>query len=520
MNGNNLNLKFVLDMVDRMSAPFRRIRERMIVDIGHIKSNIGFMAFQVQYYFHHMRKAVTEFGERMKNVGKEIKDIGSTWMTRITAPIMGLGAASIYSAGNVERLTMQFRRLTGDAGKAEAIVKRLQGMKAFKMDDASGALKSFLAAGYSVESAFKRMDFLGEIGAGSGNQLSSLADSYINLRKNGRASAEDLNGMAKANIPIVTELAKQLGKSEQQIYRLAAAGHISFAQVKKAMQGMAAEGGRFAGSMKEVESDINGTLGGIKDDILAVLAPLGKELWKTLDIRTRIKGFVSGLRELVDAFIALPEPVKSFVINMTALVAIVGPLLALLGTLINTVGSIAIGLAKLPTIVMGIARGFAFLGEAIVLVSRLLLANPIGLTITAFAMAGYLLVKHWSKVKTFFADLWSGIKEAFSAAIDPIMALVDGMIAGVQRIITGLGRIKDMAVNNPVTRGLSKAFGNDPATASAPATDAGRSDMRVDTGGKLDITINAEGRVVAADMQPNDRRQAFNLNTGSLVGVY
>lgn len=498
MNGNSLNLKFVLEAVDRMTAPTRRISETMKNSFAQIRSNVGFMGFAIQYHLHFARKALSEFGERLQQTGKNIAEVGKGLMTKVSVPLLGIGALSLRSAGQVERLTMQFRRLTGDAGKAEEIVKRLQGYKAFDMTDATEAMKAFLSAGYSTESAFKRMNFLGEIAAGSGNQLSALSDMYINLRKNGKASAEDLSGMMRANIPIATELAKQMGVSEQRIYQMASVGLISFSRVKKAMQDMAAEGGRFAGSMDEVSKDINGTFADIRRSLSEGLAPLGREIWQKLELGERIRGLSAAVRDLVDRFVKLPEPVKSVVIYAGLAAVALGPLIFIAGQLVAGLGALSLAFAAL--------------------------LSPVTLVVAAlagFAVAGYMLVKNWAGVKGFFADLWAGIKTAFIDAIKPVTGLIDGLTDRITGMMARLSGIKSALTDNGLTRAWQRYFGNDAAAAgqASPARMPNGA-ARVDTGGTLDINVNQEGIVTGVNMRPNDRRQNVNVNTGMLGWGY
>lgn len=495
---NSLNLKFILEAVDRITAPVRRMRDGMTETFGRIKSSVGFMGFAIQYHMYHARKALNDFGESLKKMGDKLTDMGKSLMGKLTLPILGLGGASVRSAGQMEDLVLQFKYLTQDAAKAEEIVKRLQGYKAFDLADATGAMKSLLAAGYSVESAFKRMDFIGPIASGSKNQIAAMTDMYISLRKNGKASAEDISGMMRANIPIAQELAKQLGVSEQRIFQMASAGLIRFSHVKKAMQDMSAEGGRFAGAMNDATNSINGTLGDFKRALTEGFAPLGREIWDKLELGDRIRAFSAGIRSLVDSFIRLPEPFKSVIIHGALLLTVIGPMIFLVGLLLKGLG-------------------------ALVLVFGVLL-NPITWVVAAlaaFAAAGYMTVKHWGKVKAFFADMWGGIKSAFMTAISPITAMLDTMNAALSRLGERLTSIKRMATDNVLTRGLDRLFGsNDTGQASAPARAAAGGMMRVDTGGTLDIKVSTEGQVIDVDMRPNNRAQNVNVNTGLLFGAH
>lgn len=64
--------------------------------------------------------------------------------------------------------------------------------------------------------------------------------------------------------------------------------------------------------------------------------------------------------------------------------------------------------------------GFAIRGLIVVIraVSAAMMANPILLIIAAIAVAAYLIITNWDKVKAFFIKLWDYIKIIFNKAID------------------------------------------------------------------------------------------------------
>ncbi|WP_151821026.1 phage tail tape measure protein [Acinetobacter seifertii] len=74
----------------------------------------------------------------------------------------------------------------------------------------------------------------------------------------------------------------------------------------------------------------------------------------------------------------------------------------------------------LKSALMGVGRVFLFLGRA-------LLMNPIGLAITAIAVAAYLIYKNWKPIKAFFINLWSGIKTAFNAGVSFIKGIIQSI---------------------------------------------------------------------------------------------
>lgn len=82
------------------------------------------------------------------------------------------------------------------------------------------------------------------------------------------------------------------------------------------------------------------------------------------------------------------------------------------------------GLSVLPAIFNVVKFAVFGLGRIFLVVSRLFLMNPIGLAITAIAVAAYLIYKNWEPVKGFFKGIWSTITTAFNGGIKGVSALI------------------------------------------------------------------------------------------------
>lgn len=59
--------------------------------------------------------------------------------------------------------------------------------------------------------------------------------------------------------------------------------------------------------------------------------------------------------------------------------------------------------------ITGVAKGFSFLSKTIGTAGRFLLANPIILIITAIAVAAFLIIKNWDKIKPWLQRLWGWV---------------------------------------------------------------------------------------------------------------
>ncbi|MFW1926529.1 phage tail tape measure protein [Acinetobacter ursingii] len=87
----------------------------------------------------------------------------------------------------------------------------------------------------------------------------------------------------------------------------------------------------------------------------------------------------------------------------------------------------------LKSALMGIGRVFLFLGRA-------LLMNPIGLAITAIAVAAYLIYKNWAPIKAFFIDLWSSISSGASQAWSWVSTQASQAWGWIQSVFSPVGQ--------------------------------------------------------------------------------
>ena len=87
-------------------------------------------------------------------------------------------------------------------------------------------------------------------------------------------------------------------------------------------------------------------------------------------------------------------------------------------------------------------------GKAILIMSRALLANPIGLIITGIAVAAYLIYDNWGKIGPWFAELWQTVSDAFSSAWSSITNFCSEAWANISNFFTsGIGNITTTILN-------------------------------------------------------------------------
>jgi len=85
-----------------------------------------------------------------------------------------------------------------------------------------------------------------------------------------------------------------------------------------------------------------------------------------------------------------------------------------------------------------LAGGFRLAGGAILFVGRALLLNPIGIAVTAIAVAAGLMYEYWTPIKAFFVDLWAKIGATFDSAVDVVSGAAQRIWDGAKAIFDSM----------------------------------------------------------------------------------
>lgn len=143
---------------------------------------------------------------------------------------------------------------------------------------------------------------------------------------------------------------------------------------------------------------------------------------------------------------------------------------------LNMIGGAATGkMHWLKRVGLALGQGFMWLGKtalplvgkAILWVGRALMANPIGLIITAIGLAAYFIIKHWSRIKPIFNALWDGIKGGalmlwdFIVNYSPFGLLIKG-VKKLKNLIKGFWGDKENKVAVEATKHIKQLPANDP----------------------------------------------------------
>ncbi|QWC87198.1 phage tail tape measure protein [Cupriavidus metallidurans] len=155
-------------------------------------------------------------------------------------------------------------------------------------------------------------------------------------------------------------------------------------------------------------------------------------------LRSTLVGLMETIGRVVDRFDAFAQAHPQLVGWLLKGAAAVGVLLTVLGGLTLALAAVfgplvivRYGMAMLGIQLGGgvgiatrLAGAFNFLMKTLAIVGRALLLNPIGLAITAIALAAFVLIKYWEPIKAFFSGLWSEISSAFQGGLRGVLSLI------------------------------------------------------------------------------------------------
>lgn len=218
-----------------------------------------------------------KFGKALKGIAAAgaVVAIGA-----ITAAVKILTKA-VKEAADLQTVKETYKVLLDSAEAANKLVKEMRDLAAYTpltLAGMKGLAASLLAAGTASDEITDTIRMLGDAAMGSQVNLDSLGAAYTKVQTKGRASLRELNMFAYAGVPIISALAETLGTSTDQIHKMVSAGDIGFTELKRALQALTGEGGKFSGMMELQSQTLGGLISTLQDLVTQVLAKLGEGL--------------------------------------------------------------------------------------------------------------------------------------------------------------------------------------------------------------------------------------------------
>lgn len=268
-------------------------------------------------------RAVEQQGQSIENVFNRIKSVASVAFAGFTAKeiISTLGTVR----GEFQQFEIAFETMLGSGQKAKGMISDLANLAAstpFDMKGVVNGAKQLLAYGFAANEITDTMRRLGDVSAGLGLNLQDLTWLYGTTMVQGRLFTRDLMQFTGRGIPLTEELAKQFGVTKDKVSELVTAGKVGFPEVKKAIESLTNEGGKFGGLMEKQSHSITGQVNNIKDTIKMAINDLGTQteglMNDALDITSKVIDHWKEIGEVILAAASAIGLYKAMAVSVAA----------------------------------------------------------------------------------------------------------------------------------------------------------------------------------------------------------
>lgn len=268
-------------------------------------------------------RVVEQQGQSIENVFSRIKSVASVAFAGFTAKeiISTLGTVR----GEFQQFEIAFETMLGSGQKAKGMISDLANLAAstpFDMKGVVNGAKQLLAYGFAANEITDTMRRLGDVSAGLGLNLQDLTWLYGTTMVQGRLFTRDLMQFTGRGIPLTEELAKQFGVTKDKVSELVTAGKVGFPEVKKAIESLTNEGGKFGGLMEKQSHSITGQISNIQDTIEMAINDLGTQteglMNDALDITSKVIDHWKEIGEVILAAASAIGLYKAMAVSVAA----------------------------------------------------------------------------------------------------------------------------------------------------------------------------------------------------------
>lgn len=274
----------------------------------------------------------------LNRVAQGISSVGRKMSLGITLPLAAIGTASVMAASSVQSLQVSLTTMLGSADKANNLIRDMISFAAktpFQLEEVEQNAQMLIAMGFSADQLIPTLQSLGDIAAGTGANLTRMALNLGQVKTQGKLTGPDLRDFLVNRVPLITELAKQLGVTETKVKGMVSASQVSFDDVMASFKQMTSEGGRFFGLMDARSRTIGGMISNILDATFRIRVSIGKVMIETFHFDTILKKFLVVVDKLATEIENAPKWLKKLVAWVALLIALIGPALVLLGGVIT-----------------------------------------------------------------------------------------------------------------------------------------------------------------------------------------
>lgn len=209
----------------------------------------------------------------------------------------------------------------------------------------------------------------------------------------------------------------------------AAVVNASESDFNKLSDAIANSDGKASDMAKTMQDNLKGSIDNMKSAFEGLLITIGERLIPVF------RSLVDGITSVFTWFNNLNPAIQNVIIGAGGFLAVLGPLLLIIGNVIIFVTKLGMAISTLVTFFSAGGAGAGLLATAIAF-----LTGPIGLTIaaiTALIAIGVLLYKNWDEIKAKCIEIWqNNIKPIIETITNTIKAFLTATWTGIQAFLT------------------------------------------------------------------------------------
>lgn len=203
----------------------------------------------------------------------------SATITAVGAGINGLRAgwgkfsAMLAGGDDIERVTRRMEAFTGGASSAAEAARDVVDFAdtpPFGLAETQRAAQLLLGCGVRASELKSTLEALGNVAAGGGASLETVAARLSKAFQMGKVDVETLEPFTLSGIDVMGKMAKQAGKTRAELKDMMSKGKVGFSQVFSALKSMCSGSGQFAGAMEKNTQDIESRVETLKGKVGAL----------------------------------------------------------------------------------------------------------------------------------------------------------------------------------------------------------------------------------------------------------
>jgi tape measure domain-containing protein len=203
----------------------------------------------------------------------------SATITGVGAAINGLRAgwgkfsAMLAGGDDLERVTRRMEAFTGGASSAAEAARDVVDFAdtpPFGLAETQRAAQLLLGCGVRASELKSTLEALGNVAAGGGASLETVAARLSKAFQMGKVDVETLEPFTLSGIDVMGQMAKQAGKTRAELKDMMSKGKVGFSQVFSALKSMGSGSGQFAGGMEKNTQDIESRVETLKGKVGAL----------------------------------------------------------------------------------------------------------------------------------------------------------------------------------------------------------------------------------------------------------